>query len=97
MDVFQLSPLKDHGEARRLRLLQAAGDAGIIGRHTQQARRQCPVGAVAFAGEGEGAVEQNVRPDGLRTQQPPGHPSDAHRAGGVGAGGADHHRAQNIE
>ena len=51
-----------------------------------------PVSAVAPAGEGEAARQTDLRPDRRTAQQPLRHPADAHGAGGVAAGGPDHHR-----
>ena len=55
------------------------------------------MGTVALAGGGEGAVEQKLRPYRLLAQQGAGHPADADRTGGVGAGGAHHHGTQDVE
>ena len=84
-----------HGEVqtRLLRLLKGEGDPHIVGVHAQQTRHQRPIGAVAGAGLGKGAVEVDLGLHRLTAQQCTGHLADAGRSGGVGAGGTHHHRA----
>ncbi|CAN4010084.1 2,3,4,5-tetrahydropyridine-2,6-dicarboxylate N-acetyltransferase, partial [Dysosmobacter welbionis] len=77
--------------------LKALRNAQIVRLHPQEARHQRPVRAVASAGIGKGAVEADVRPRHFRPQQGPGHAADPHRPRCMGAGGAHHHRAQNIK
>ncbi len=81
----------------RWRRFKALRDAQIVRLHPQQSRHQRPVRAVAPAGIRKGAVEADVRPRHFRPQQRPGHAADPHRPRCMGAGGAHHHRAQNIK
>ena len=82
-------PLRRQGEAVR--------DAAVIRVHPQKPGDEGPVSAVAPAGEGEAARQTDLRPDRRTAQQPLRHPADAHGAGGVAAGGTDHHRAEDIK
>lgn len=68
-----------HGEVqtRLLRLLKGEGDPHIVGVHAQQTRHQRPIGAVAGAGLGKGAVEVDLGLHRLTAQQCTGHLADA--------------------
>ena len=72
---------------------EAVGQAGVVWAEAQQTRHQRPIGAVAGAGLGKGAVEVDLGLHRLTAQQCTGHLADAGRSGGVGAGGTHHHRA----
>ena len=76
---------------------KAVRDTQVVGLQAQQARHQGPVRTVALAGLGEGAVEADLRPHRLCSQQRPGHAADPHRPGRMGAGGPHHHRAENVK
>ena len=72
-------------------------DPAVVGVHAHNAADQGLVGAVALVGLGKGAVEQDLCLYSRSAQQSPCDPADPGSACGVGAGGADHHRAQNIK
>ena len=77
--------------------LEAVGDVQVVGSETQEPGDEGLVGAVAHAGLGEGAVEMHRRLHRLVPQQGPGHAADAHRPGGVGAGGTYHDGPHDIK
>ena len=97
MGVPQLGGADLHLHTRLLRQLKAAGNGGVIGCHIQQTGYDGPVGAVAGAGGGEGAVEQDLRLHRLRAQQVPCYAAHAHRAGGMRAAWSDHNGSHNIK
>ena len=66
MGVPQGDGVDIYFQPRFLGQLEAEGDAGIVWSHAQQASHNGPVGAVARAGGGEGAVEGDVRPGGWK-------------------------------
>ena len=55
------------------------------------------VGAVALVGTGKGAIEGKVCLDDGAGEHSPGQLGDTQGTGGVGAGGADHIGADDIE
>ena len=97
MRLAELYLVNGVGQPGLLRFGKGVGQAGVVGLHAQQAAQERPVGAVPRAGLGKGAVEVDGGLDRGLAQQGAGHGADARRPGGVGAGGADHHRAQYLE
>ena len=76
---------------------EGPGDAGVVGGHVQQSGHQGPVGAVALAGGGKGAVEEKLGGDGLAAQQMTGDEPDPYRPRGVGGRRPHHNGAHNVE
>ena len=76
---------------------KAARNAQIVRLHTEQARDQRAVRAVAMTGQGEAAVQRNVRVHRPVAEQFAGRQADAHSPGRVAAGRADHDRPENIK
>ena len=95
--VAQVDLVDGIAQPRLLRLLKGVGDAQIVRLHAEQSRDERTVGAVAQSRVGKRAVQVDGRLGGLTAQQRPGHAADTGRARGVGAGGADHHRSENIK
>ena len=81
----------------RIELAKLGPDAGIIGRKAHDAAQQGAVGAVAVVGLGKGTVEGKVHPLQRRGDHLLCQKGDDLRTCGVGAGRADHVRAQNIK
>ena len=61
-------------------MIEAVRNAGIVRLHAQQPRDERPVCAVAAAGIGKRAVQQQFHPHRLLAKQPPRDKSYAHRA-----------------
>ena len=92
--IPQLDLVDGVGQPGLFRLGKGVRQAGIVRLHAQQTAHQRTVRAVAGARLGKGAVEVDGSLDRRRTQQCAGHGADLGGAGGVGAGGTDHHRTQ---
>ena len=76
---------------------KAVGHLRVIGEQAQQAGHQGLRRTVALPRGGKGAVEQNFRFGRLLPQQGPGQLPDPNRPRRVGAGGAHHHRAEDVK
>ena len=97
MGVPEVLLIKGELEAPVRRDVEAQGNVQVVRGHAQQPRDEGLVRAVAHAGGGEGAVEMQGRLHRLVPQQGPGHAADAHRPGGVGAGGAYHDGTHDVK
>ena len=76
---------------------ETVGQAGIVRLHAQQPRHNGPVGAVAPSGGGKTAVQTDIGPDGLLSQQLAGGPTNPGGTRCMAGGRADHHRAQYVK
>ena len=97
MGIAELDLVDGVGQPGLFRLGKGVRQAGIVRLHAQQTAYQRTVRAVAGARLGKGAVEVDGGLDRRRTQQCAGHGADLGGAGGVGAGGTDHHGSQYVK
>lgn len=95
--IAQLHILKHKRQPLLCRDGKAARDAQIVRLHAEQARDQRAVRAVTVTGQGEAAMQRDVRVHGLVAEQLAGRQADAHGSGRVTAGRADHDRPENIK
>ena len=97
MRIAQLHVLKRERQPLLRRDGKAVRNTQIVRLHAEQARDQRAVRAVAVTGQGEAAVQRNVRVHRLIAEQLAGRQADAHGPGRVAAGRADHDRPKNIK
>ena len=76
---------------------EAFRDAQVVRLHAEQARNQRAVRAVAVAGQGKAAVQRDVGMHRPVAEQLARRQANAHSAGRVTAGRADHHGPENIK
>ena len=93
----QVHRVDGDGKAGLFGLLGRPGNPQVIRLHPQQSSYQSPVGAVAGAGLGKGAVEMNGRLHRRLPQKAPGHEANADGPCRVRTGRPNHNRPQNIK
>ena len=97
MRIAHLNVLKCERQPLLRRDGETFRDTQVVRLHTEQARNQRAVRAVAMAGQGKAAVQQDVGMHRPVAEQLARRQANAHSAGRVTAGRADHHGPENIK